>query len=215
MEDKVIEEQAEEPQTPESSPKSGPSVFAVEFYSWFDSLFHAVTALVVICLFIVRVTNVDGTSMLPTLEDGEWLTVSIPFYQPDYNDIVVVWSDDLPNDKGTLGKPIIKRVIGLSGDTVSIDYLRGYVYRNGEQLQISVNDDMLYEDGHPINSYTNYEEGRGGEFVVPEGYIFVMGDNRNGSTDSRSSIVGYVDKREVLGKAFLRVWPLNKLGGLY
>ncbi|MBP5605867.1 MAG: signal peptidase I, partial [Ruminiclostridium sp.] len=110
---------------------------------------------------------------------------------------------------------IVKRVIGLSGDSIRIDFKQGYVYRNGEQLPLEVKDGFLYEEVHIINSYTNEEEGRGSEFTVPEGFIFVMGDNRNGSTDSRSFMVGDVDKRCIIGKAYVRVFPFDKLGGIY
>ncbi|MBR5088735.1 MAG: signal peptidase I [Ruminiclostridium sp.] len=181
-------------------------------YSWYDTLMHAFLAVVVIFLFLTKMSTVDGQSMEPTLLDQQRLMVTDFLYTPAYNDIVVVWAPDLPTDGDDNGKAIVKRVVGLPGDTISIDYINGRVSRNGELLPIEVNDGILYEDGHMINTYTNYEEGQGGEFTVPENHIFVMGDNRNNSTDSRSRMVGFVDMREIVGKAYLRVWPLDKIG---
>ncbi|MBQ9385232.1 MAG: signal peptidase I [Ruminiclostridium sp.] len=186
-----------------------------ETYDLLDTLLYSVLAIIVIFTFFTRMSTVDGNSMLPTLEDGQRLMITDFLYTPAYNDIVVVWADGIPNDNGDYGKAIVKRVIGLPGDRISIDFKEGRVTRNGTLLDIESRDGFLYEDGHKINSYTNLEEGLGGEFLVPEGCIFVMGDNRNGSTDSRSSMVGFVDRREIIGKAYLRVIPFGKFGGLY
>ena len=189
--------------------------FVTEFYDLFDTLLYSVLAIVVIFTFFTRMSTVDGDSMLPTLENGQHLLITNFCYTPAYNDIVVLWADGIPNDEGGFGKAIVKRVIGLAGDRISIDFDNGRVYRNGTLLDIESKDGFLFEDGHKINSYTNREEGLGGEFLVPEGCILVLGDNRNGSTDSRSSMVGFVDCRKIIGKAYLRITPLDKFGGLY
>lgn len=197
-------------------PVSKPFSFAAEVYGWVDWLLYSVLAIVVVFTLFTRMSTVDGTSMLPTLEDGQKLMITDFFYEPAYNDIIVVWADKLPNDDDGYGKAIVKRVIGLSGDTISIDFARGRVSRNGIELDIETRgEDILYEDGHKINSMTRAEEGLGGEFTVPDGCIFVMGDNRNGSTDSRSPFVGYVDKHNIIGKAYFRILPFDKIGGLY
>ncbi len=189
---------------------------AAEVYSWFDTLFFPLVIIMTIFTFFVRMSRVDGTSMVPTLEDGQQLLISSFMYQPAYNDIVVVWAERLPNElTGTAGKAIVKRIVGLPGDKIKIDFSEGRIYRNGEMLDIVEKDGLLYEDGHIINDYTHWEEGLGGDFTVPEGYLFVMGDNRNGSSDSRHPWIGYIDERDVIGKAYLRVWPLNKISGLY
>ena len=200
------ETEENEPQTENNSGNGG---IAAEVYSWFDTILHALAIMVAVFTFFTRMSTVDGTSMLPTLEDKQQLMLTDIFYKPAYNDIVVVWSDFLPNDDGGRGKAIVKRVIGLPGDTINIDYENGRVSRNGVQLEVELKDGQLTEDGHPINSYTNLEEGSGGDFTVPEGKLFVMGDNRNGSTDSRSYLVGYVDDRNVVGKAYMRIWTFN------
>lgn len=188
---------------------------AAEIYDWFDSIFYGLLILTLVFVLVTRTTTVDGTSMLPTLEDKQLLMVSDFAYTPTYNDIVVVWSDTLPNANDGVGKAIVKRVIGLPGDTISIDYWAGTVTRNGEVLEITQKDGQLYEDGHMINDTTRTDEGLGGDFTVPEGCLFVMGDNRNGSTDSRSRLIGFIDRRNVVGKAYLRVYPFDTFGGLY
>lgn len=198
-----------------AEPAVRPYGAAADIYSWFDTLIGSFLVIIVLFTFFARVSTVDGESMLPTLEDKQMLMISDFFYEPAYNDIVVVWAEQIPNDEDGLGKAIVKRVIGLPGDNIKIDFANGYVYRNGEQLPLQVKDGVLYEDGHMLNSYTNYSEGRGDDFTVPEGTIFVMGDNRNGSTDSRSWMVGDVDKRFIVGKALFRIFPFDKIGGLY
>lgn len=196
-------------------PKEKPYTLGADLLDWFDTIIYSVLAIVVVFTFITRMSTVDGTSMVPTLEDGQHLMIENVFYTPAYNDIVVVYSEKLPNEDGGRGKAIVKRVIGLPGDQIEIDYAHGTVTRNGVTLEQEVKNGILYEDGHIINTYTNDEEGLGGSFTVPEGSLFVMGDNRNGSTDSRSYLVGYIDIRDIVGKAYLRVTPLDKFGGLY
>ena len=202
-------------ETAAAAPETKRHGIAAEIYDWFDSIFYGLLILTLVFVLATRTTTVDGTSMLPTLEDKQLLMVADVAYTPAYNDIVVVWSDTLPNDNGETGKAIVKRVIGLPGDTISINYWMGTVTRNGELLEIEERGGQLYEDGHMINTPTNVDEGQGGEFTVPEGCLFVMGDNRNGSTDSRSRLVGFIDRRNVVGKAYLRIFPFDKFGGLY
>lgn len=191
-----------------------PYTFGADILDWFDTVIYSVLAIVVIFTFCTRMSTVDGTSMYPTLDDKQNLMIENMFYTPAHNDIVVVWSERIPNEEGGRGKALVKRVIGVPGDTISIDYTHGTVTRNGEQLPLEVKDGVLYEDGHIINEYTHDEEGLGGEFTVPEEMIFVMGDNRNASTDSRSYMVGYIDIRNVVGKAYWRVTPFDKFGSL-
>ena len=186
--------------------------FMNEAFDWVESIIIAVIAIILIFTFLVRVTSVDGSSMYPTLVDQERLLVTDMFYSPSYNDIVILQANGLVNDRGEYGKPIVKRVIGLPGDTISIDFNNGIVYRNGEALETEVIDGLIYEDGHTINEYTYNSIDFTGEVTVPAGCIFVMGDNRNRSTDSRSRLVGMVDENYIIGKAFLRITPFSKFG---
>ncbi len=181
--------------------------FFSEMYDWLSSVFSAVLCFIIIFTLGVRLITVDGTSMLPTLENSERLIVSDLFYTPQFGDIVILYADKLIDyENKTQGKPIVKRVIGLPGDTIRIDFERGIVYRNGEALQEEyTRTPTNLDQGFPDNT----------DVVVEEGKVFVMGDNRNQSKDSRNlAEVGQVDIRYIMGKAYFRVWPLNKFGAL-
>lgn len=181
-----------------------------EVYDWFESLLMAVVFIVLLFTFVVRVNTVDGTSMTPTLKEGQKLVVTDLFYTPDYNDIVIIQAAKLDG-----GKPIVKRIIGLPGDTVMIDFEAGLVYRNGEQLNVETKDGFLYEDGHKINTYTNknIEMLSKTEYTVPKDCYFVLGDNRNGSKDSRAfSSIGFVDGDYIAGRAIFSLFPFSSFG---
>ena len=187
---------------------------AAEAMDWFDTVINSIAAIVVIFALVTRLSTVDGDSMNPTLNHQEHLMITDFCYVPEHNDIVVVWNDNLYNEfTSDWGKAIVKRVIGLPGDTVRVDIDEGAVYRNGEKLETEIIGDTLYEDGHPILDYTIRPNNM--EVTVPEGYVFVMGDNRNNSIDSRDDRVGFVDMNYIIGKAYLRVAPLERFGGLY
>lgn len=189
---------------------------AAEVLDWFDTVIGSITAIIVIFALITRLSTVDGGSMNPTLIDQERLMVTDFMYTPERNDIVVVWTDGLYNEiTDEYGKAIVKRVIGVAGDKIRLDTENGAVYRNGEKLPTEIKNGLLYEDGHPILDYTIENLDMYSEITVPEGYIFVMGDNRNNSIDSRDRDVGLVDINEIIGKAYLRVAPLERFGGLY
>ena len=180
---------------------------ANEVFDWFESLIMAVIFIVVLFTFIVRVNTVDGDSMNPTLKEGQKLIVTDLFYTPSYNDIVIIQAAKLDG-----GKPIVKRIIGLPGDTIRIDFDAGLVYRNGEQLPIETKGGYIYEDGHKINSYTNryIEMISGQDYTVPEDSYFVLGDNRNASKDSRDfSSIGFVDIDYIAGRVIFSLFPLG------
>lgn len=162
---------------------------------WVDSLTLALLVIVLIFTFGVRSCMVDGSSMNPGLVNGEKLVITSLPYQPRYEDVVVI-DNYTPH-----GKTLVKRVIGLPGDTIDIDFEQGIVYRNGEALE------------EPYTAEPTYlAEDKTFPVTVPAGNIFVMGDNRNHSLDSRSEDVGFIDIRDVLGKALFRLFPLNKAG---
>lgn len=172
---------------------------------WVGSLVYAVLAVLVLNLFFFRSITVQGGSMENTLEGEDKVIATNFLYTPQRGDIVVVQADKIQNYTTKLyGEPIIKRVIALEGDTVSFDFDKGEVYLNGELLE----EDYIAEP-------TLNPEGRvsGVEYVVPEHCVFVMGDNRNVSLDSRSeSSLGFVDVDLIMGKAFFRVYPFDKMG---
>lgn len=188
------DENAEEPKKPFSD--------ALE---WVNSIVYAVAAMLLLNLFIFRSITVSGDSMNDTLVDNDMVIATNFFYQPSCGDIVVVQADRLKNrDTGLYGEPIIKRVIALEGDTVCIDFAAGEVYRNGELLE----EDYIKELTHTRS--TGWMES-GQEYVVPENCVFVMGDNRRVSNDSRNLIdVGFIDKGMIMGKAFVRYSPIKE-----
>ena len=167
------------------------------------SYLHDITFLIagVLLVFslLFRVVVVSGPSMNSTLVDGDWLLLlgNVIYNEPKTGDIIVASKDSFED-----GSPIIKRVIAVEGQTVDIDFGQGVVYVDGVALD---------------EPYTLTPTNMSGEtrfpLTVDEGYIFVMGDNRNLSKDSRSADIGLVDCREVLGKAVVLFMPGNN-GGL-
>lgn len=163
-----------------------------DLYEWVQALVCSVLAVVVVFTFAIRLIGVDGHSMVPTLQDGDRLLVlnSMLYHDYQYGDIVVLRKDSF------LEEPIVKRVIATEGQTVDIDFTTGSVYVDGK---------LLKEDY--INELTFLEEGTEFPLTVPKGSIFVMGDNRNHSSDSRDSRLGTVDARYVIGKAVILAFP--------
>lgn len=197
------------------APKEKKPSFWSEALDWYNTVVGSVLAIILIFALLTRLSTVDGDSMLPTLHDQERLLVTNFSYTPAHNDIVVVWEDDLYNKTtGTYGEAIVKRIIGIAGDTVSIDFDAGIVYRNGDALGHEIADGVLYEDGHAINDYTRERIDMYDSVTVPEGYVFVMGDNRNNSTDSRDNRVGLIDVNNIVGKVYLRIAPIDRFGGV-
>ncbi len=164
-----------------------------DLYEWVQSLVGSVLVVVAIFTFGIRMLGVDGHSMLNTLQHDDRLLVVNPIFYHDYQygDIVILRKNGVfDND------PIVKRVIAVGGQTVDIDFDAGVVYVDGEALE----EDYIREP-----TYT--AEGTEFPLTVPEGSIFVMGDNRNGSSDSRDYRLGTVDTRYVIGKAAFLIFP--------
>ena len=164
-----------------------------DLYEWGQSLVGSVLVVVAIFTFVIRMMGVDGHSMLNTLQHGDRLLVvnSMLYHDYKYGDIVILRKDGVFDDD-----PIVKRVIAVEGQTVDIDFAEGIVYVDGEALE----EDYIREP-----TYT--AEGTEFPLTVPEGSIFVMGDNRNGSSDSRDYRLGTVDTRYVIGKAAFLIFP--------
>ena len=162
---------------------------------WYEALISAALVLVLVFSFVFRIIQVDGSSMVPTLTNGDKLIVWGAGYTPERGDVVIV------DSYTTYGKPLVKRVIAKGGDTISIDYEAGTVTVNGELLQ----EDYIAEP-----TYLGYDVTF--PYTVPEGTVFVMGDNRNNSLDSRSSYVGCIDERDILGKVLVCFLPFSDFG---
>lgn len=168
----------------------------MELYDWVQCIVTALVAGVLVFLFIGRVIGVIGPSMMQTLQQGDRIITSNLFYTPKAGDIVVV-------KKASFGdEPIVKRVIATGGQTVDIDFEAGVVYVDGTAL-----------DEPYTNTPTTLQEDFDGPVTVPEGCLFLMGDNRNSSTDSRSASIGMVDRRCVIGKVLFVLIPGTGLTG--
>lgn len=163
-----------------------------DLYEWVQALVCSVLTVVVLFTFVIRLIGVDGSSMVPTLRDGDRLLVlnSKLYHDYQYGDIVVLRKNDF------LAEPIVKRVIATGGQTVDIDFNSGTVYVDGQPL---------HEDY--IAELTFLEEGTAFPLTLEENEIFVMGDNRNHSKDSRDAGLGAVDSRYVIGKVVLLAFP--------
>ena len=147
-------------------------------------------------VFVIRIMDVNGSSMSPTLINGDKVLVSGLFYEPDRGDIVVFKKDSYNDNKA-----LVKRVIAVEGDVVNIDFDNGIVYVNGEAVEEAY-----------LSVSTNTKLDFIGPQTVPENCLFVMGDNRNASTDSRDKRIGMVDKRVVIGKVLMVVYPFSSFG---
>ena len=163
-----------------------------EAYEWARSLVAAVLFITLVFTFAVRMMGVSGPSMIPTLQDGDRLIVINAALCGTYRvgDIVIARKESFDE------KPIVKRVIATGGQTVDIDFDLGRVYVDG----------ALLEEEY-INDLTYLEEGTEFPLTVPEGSVFLMGDNRNHSSDSRDERLGPVDERLIIGKAVFLLFP--------
>jgi len=170
----------------------------IELADWAQSIAFAVIPVVLIFAFFARIIGVVGASMQPTLYENDRVLISDVLYTPKAGDVVVISkrSDMFPD-------PIIKRVIATEGQTICFNFATGDVWV----------DDVLLEENY-IAERTGLPEDlvSGVTYEVPENCVFVMGDNRNHSSDSRTSEIGMVDERYILGRVLIQVYPLRKIG---
>jgi signal peptidase I len=186
-----------------------------------ESVLFSIFTVILIFTFLFKVASVIGTSMIPTLEEDDKLIIASAFYNnPKQKDIIIVDSqnahlpkdtdgdgvvDDVVESEG-INKTIVKRVIATAGQTIDIDFSTGNVSIDGEVIHEAY-----------INDLTLLDESKG-EFeyplTIPEGYVFVLGDNRGVSKDSRSCEIGLIDIDDIVGKVVLRISPMEKFGFL-
>jgi len=164
-----------------------------ELFDWAEITSQVLIVIVLLFIFVIRNTGVVGNSMVPTLHDKDWVLISDMFYTPKAGDIVVIMKYGFEPEPGVVS-PIVKRVIATEGQTVDINF---------ETSEVRVDGKLL--DEPYINEPTRNRGDVEFPVTVPEGCVFVMGDNRNNSTDSRFSVVGMIDKREVLGKVVFKI----------
>lgn len=181
--------------------------FAASMYDVVEMFVLAVVFVILLLTLCFRLCRVDGPSMNQTLQDGEPLIVSDLFYTPKRGDIIVFHQTngerETTSPLNRYNEPIVKRVIATGGQHVKLDYAAKKVY---------VSDDETFEESDVIDeSYAYFlgdtwrQSSTVTEYHVPEGYLFVMGDNRNNSADSRYPEVGFVDERRVLGRVLFKL----------
>ena len=161
-------------------------------FDWLGSLFMALVIVLLIMTFGFRIIDVDGKSMEPTLINSDKVVITNLFYTPHNGDIVII------SHAQEYAKPLVKRVIATAGQELRLDYAENAVYVDGEKL------DEPYIQGVTVQGDIPEEELNG---VVPEGKVFVMGDNRSISLDSRYRQIGFIDVDLIIGKAQLDVIP--------
>lgn len=173
---------------------------------WIESFFFAIFIVVLIFTFILRTVAVNGDSMKPNFHDADRLIISHVNLKPAKGDILVM-NCDTPQ----LRETIIKRCIGTAGDKIRIDYNNNTLEVNGKKMSNEYLGEVMYDKSSFDQQYS--VENGVYEYTVPKGKIFVMGDNRNNSADSR--MVGFIDVDDVLGKVVFRMYPFDKIGVIH
>lgn len=172
---------------------------ASSIFEIFEMFAICTAVILLIFSYVARLTVVEGASMEDTLHERDYLIVQDIGYTPTRGDIVVIHKENAIS----YPKPIIKRVIAVEGDTVDIDLDTWTVYVNGKAI-----DESSYVNLEPGRKYCDLDM----PLTVEKGKIFVMGDHRNHSSDSRAAQLGQIDTRCVVGRAVLRVLPFDKFG---
>lgn len=187
-------------ETMEAAEQKKPGKAVRTVLEWLEELVLAAVIIAVAFTFLFRVITVTGTSMSPNFNEGDRVLVTGGVFGVKQGDVVVI--------ANVLEEPIIKRVIATEGQTVDFDYSRRVVLVDGEAVDETA---FGLRNGVTDVPYTSFELL---EFPqrVPEGCVFVLGDNRSVSEDSRYKVVGMVDKRNILGKALFHLFPLQKIG---
>lgn len=191
---KNIEETSAVQENQNNIPETASSAVTQSCYEWLHTLILAITVVMLLLTFVFRLVDVDGQSMMDTLFDKDKVVVTNLCYTPECGDVVVI------SHGQNLNKPIIKRVIATEGQSLSIDFNTGEVVVDGAVLDEPYIKDLTVKQGD-----AEIPE------VIPDGMVFVMGDNRNHSTDSRFTAVGLINEDDIIGKAQFIVYPFDRI----
>lgn len=187
------------PLDPIYTPDTGSQSFRLSLYNWLQPLIFALVVIILLSVFIGRMIGVDGKSMLPTLHNRDMLVLQSIGYKPTQGDVVVFTQRTFSD------QPLVKRVIATGGQTVDINYDANTVtVTDADGSRRVLDEPYLGEPMRRPSSVSNTH------IEVPEGFLCVLGDNRNNSTDSRFPSVGTVDERCVLGRAVLILLPFQR-----
>lgn len=190
-------------QNPKAKDAAAKQSAEANIFEWVEMIVLSACLILLIFTFVVRPARVDGNSMQETLHNGEMLLISDIGYTPKRGDILV-----FQKINSTHPDPIVKRVIATEGETVDIDFDTWTVTITDAAGNAQILDESYRKLATDARVTSNLEY----PVKVGEGQLFVMGDNRNHSLDSRSSLIGLVDENEILGKVLFRFFPLNKIG---
>lgn len=196
--EQITENQPEATEVKAKTEESSTTRLVRETFDWVEAAVFAAVTVILLFTFVFRLVTVDGGSMQNTFQNKDKVIISSINYTPQRGDVVVLVQPSYRENH-----PMIKRIIALGGDTVQVDCYTEQVTVNGEVLQ---------EDYIKEQHIVGYADIGGEPYVVPEGHVYVMGDNRNNSTDSRSSLVGPVAVENILGHVVFRVMPLSGFG---
>ena len=191
---------AEEQLTPKQRKEEENASFKMDLYYWVQALVFALVFLILASTLVGRLIGVKGSSMVPTLHNGDLLLLRSVGYTPQQGDVVVLRKQTF------LTQPVVKRVIATAGQHVTVDYNDHCVYVDGVALDEPYIKETMNDPMSPMMNVT--------DVVVPEGSIYVLGDNRNNSSDSRHELLGTVDTRYVLGKALWVIFPIADFGAV-
>lgn len=195
---------ADSGETVETENNDKPQYWVREAFDWLEVVVTAMIAVVLIFSFVFRVATIDGPSMEDTLFEDEKVIITNLAYKPKAGDIVVVSRNKSNSLTEESELPIIKRIIATEGQVVDIDFVKGEVYVDGvKENYVDVPTNLRYDITFPV--------------TVDEGCVFVLGDNRNDSLDSRASWIGnngMIDTRYILGHAIFRIYPFDRIGGI-
>lgn len=197
---KLKSKESKETETYEEKPVQTNYGTVTSIFEWIQPLMVALVCVTMLLTFVFRQVTVSGSSMYDTLVDGDRLIVTNMFYEPQVGDIVVI------SHGQSYEHALIKRVIALEGQTLSIDFETGDVVVDGVLLDEKYIRGKTMEDkSDPLKVPS----------VIPEGYVYVMGDNREHSSDSRNKNIGLIKKSDIVGKAQFRIFPFNSFGSIY